>query len=65
MRMHPKPELCELCYTALATDADHDHSTGKTRGWLCHPCNLGLGMFKDDPALMRAAANYIEANRAI
>jgi len=39
---------------------DHDHVTGKNRALLCNVCNQGLGHFMDDPALLRAAADYIE-----
>jgi len=42
---------------------DHCHETGKVRGIICSGCNKGLGCFKDDPARMRAAADYIEKHR--
>lgn len=42
---------------------DHDHVTGAIRDLLCLSCNRGAGYFKDDPALMRAAAEYIERHR--
>jgi hypothetical protein len=42
---------------------DHDHVTGKVRSLLCRGCNTALGGFKDDPALIRQAANYIEQHR--
>jgi hypothetical protein len=38
---------------------DHDHKTGKVRALLCADCNRAIGMMGDDPARLRAAAEYI------
>jgi hypothetical protein len=39
---------------------DHCHTTKKVRGLLCGNCNHSIGKMKDDPALLRAAADYLE-----
>jgi hypothetical protein len=39
---------------------DHCHQTGKIRALLCTACNRALGLFKDNPSVLRNAANYIE-----
>ena len=41
---------------------DHDHSTGKVRGILCQNCNVAIGLLRDNPDLLRAAAEYLEEN---
>jgi hypothetical protein len=39
---------------------EHCHATMKVRGIVCHGCNVMLGMSKDKPELLRAAAAYLE-----
>ena len=39
---------------------DHCHEGGHLRGVLHRRINAALGMFGDDPALLRAAADYLE-----
>src|SRR5690349_14852083 len=60
----PAPNSCELCLAPPSKKAlalDHSHATGKFRGWLCSKCNKALGLFNDNAALLRKAADYLEA----
>ena len=39
---------------------DHCHGEGHIRGVLCGHCNTGLGAFKDDPANLANAFQYLQ-----
>jgi len=61
--------VCAICRNAekeerndkrKALAVDHDHVTGGIRGLLCSACNTGIGKFGDDPAILRAAADYLD-----
>ena len=52
--------LCAVCKKKPPTDVDHNRKNGHFRGLLCRSCNLGLGMFADDPSLMRLAIVYLK-----
>lgn len=60
--------VCALCskdhygwggrHRALVVD--HCHKTHRVRGLLCSDCNTALGRFGENPARLRAAAEYLE-----
>lgn len=55
-------DSCAICHTPFTNTpvcVDHFHESGAVRGLLCGECNLGLGKFKDQPALLLAAAQYL------
>jgi hypothetical protein len=64
--MERQDHACAICRTIdwgiKGPQTDHCHTSGQVRGVLCTSCNNGLGRFKDDPARLRRAADYLEAN---
>lgn len=67
---------CAICGGAsrngAALSVDHDHACCETkgkscgecvRGLLCEDCNRAIGMMRDEPARLRAAAEYLEGHQ--
>ncbi len=56
--------VCAICGGINASGkrlvVDHDHDSNRRRLLLCGNCNRGIGYLKDNPATLRAAADYIE-----
>lgn len=51
---------CAICGDNVKLCVDHCHTTGFVRGLLCNNCNIGLGMFRDDPHRLVAATEYLK-----
>ena len=53
--------ICQLYFKEYSRRPaiDHDHSTGKVRGLLCHNCNTALGSFYDNPEYLARAREYL------
>jgi hypothetical protein len=60
-----KEEQRDKCFLCGGKDkkrlsVDHCHDTGRVRKLLCSSCNFALGLFRDNPELLRKAADYVE-----
>lgn len=57
----PKSKVCDCCgEVPIKWVLDHNHKTKKFRGWICEPCNLGLGKFGDSLIKMKKAVEYLK-----
>lgn len=51
---------CAICLSPLLVpQVDHCHASGAVRGLLCKPCNLALGLMRDNPEALERAASYV------
>jgi hypothetical protein len=68
-----KEHICPICLkyeeellgtggNAGVWTIDHDHNKNKFRGFLCHNCNRGIGIFKDDIDRLQRAVRYLKEN---
>jgi hypothetical protein len=58
---------CVICEGALTGDrttiVEHCHDCDVVRGLAHQKCNLGCGLFDDDPKKLRMAAAHLERHR--
>ena len=56
----PKSKSCDICgCTTKRIVFDHDHKTGKFRGWICDSCNRGLSNLGDNLEGVEKARKYL------
>tara|TARA_R110000868_G_scaffold95337_2_gene262331 strand:- start:1494 stop:1922 length:429 start_codon:yes stop_codon:yes gene_type:complete len=70
-KITPKPakdHKCPICLSDVKKHdgsnntwcLDHNHDTGKARGWLCNKCNSALGFLNDSVHYLKRALQYLE-----
>jgi hypothetical protein len=55
-----RPKACAICGVQHRLCIDHDHHSGRLRGYLCSQCNVAIGFFADDGERLRRAIAYLE-----
>lgn len=55
---------CLICKAAnQKLHVDHCHTSKKIRGLLCSHCNRAIGLFRDNPDVIFAAAEYVRKHQ--
>jgi Recombination endonuclease VII len=54
----PGCQICGAIPKSGGLHQDHDHTSGRNRGWLCHSCNRNLWV-RATPNWLMAAAIYL------
>lgn len=54
------PKRCQICRTdKIKIVFDHNHKTGKFRGWICNNCNTAIGLTKENVKILKQIIKYI------
>jgi hypothetical protein len=66
----PVPKVCRCCRKAPDPNSfrnklqlDHDHTTGKFRGWICDNCNVSLSRAGDTIEGVKNLLTYLEETK--
>ena len=52
---------CDVVFENIADACvDHNHETGAVRGMLCHGCNAGLGLLRENPNVILGLIEYLK-----
>lgn len=63
--LQEQKSCCAICSAKVEEErdnvlvVDHNHLTGEVRGLLCHKCNTGLGLFRDNQGYLLEAVEYL------
>ena len=71
VKLHPAPKIgekftCPICQKAKTREhnneicLDHNHETGKIRGWICGSCNSSIGKFNEDISVLERAVKWLK-----
>jgi hypothetical protein len=63
VRQHAVCKICRREEPNKTLCVDHRHATGWVRGLLCRKCNIGLGVYDDNPIRLVRAAAYLVVSR--
>ena len=56
--------VCQICgVETKRICVDHDHKSGKVRGYLCINCNSALGMAKDNVSILERMIMYLKGDK--
>ena len=58
----PVDGRCQNCGKPATLHLDHNHETGKFRGYLCHHCNTGIGLLGDSVEGLEQALAYLSSS---
>jgi len=50
---------CMICHRLMPLELDHDHETEQVRDLLCRPCNLAVGLLREDIGTAENLVNYL------
>ncbi|KFM19761.1 Endonuclease VII protein [Marine Group I thaumarchaeote SCGC AAA799-P11] len=68
---NPAPKIgekftCPICQKTKTREhnneicLDHNHKTGKIRGWICGSCNSSIGKFNEDISVLERAIHWLK-----
>ncbi|MYB30081.1 MAG: hypothetical protein F4Y18_03490 [Cenarchaeum sp. SB0663_bin_5] len=71
VKKHPMPKIgdkftCPICHKSFTKQhkneicLDHDHKTGKIRGYICGSCNASIGKFNEDVNVLQRAILWLK-----
>jgi len=53
-------QRCMICRRLMPLEVDHDHDTEQVRDLLCRPCNLAVGLLREDIATAENLVIYLK-----